>query len=234
MRPRVELEGAIHHVFMRGDRKEDVFLDDRDRRFFLEELEITARRYRWICLAYCLMTNHWHLIIETPERTLGAGMRRFNRVYTQTFNQRYSKVGHVYQGIFGSRVATTQEYLDQLFRYVALNPVDAELCRAPEDWRWSSHRQLLAKSTGIGYDAARVETLVGDYASLFDPAHPLAAKYGAEDPGTWRPSLASILGAPPSAEALQTARDHGYKLRELASALGVSTTTVWRMLDSER
>jgi putative transposase len=95
---RVEFPGGVYHVTARGDGREDIFLDEEDRQRFLAVLGHTIERCDWHCHAYCLMTNHYHLLIETPLPNLSQGMRHLNGVYTQRFNHRHGRVGHVYQG----------------------------------------------------------------------------------------------------------------------------------------
>ena len=95
---RIEFEGALYHVTSRGNKKEAIYLDDMDRLIFLEVLSDVCQRYNWVCHAYCLMTNHYHLLIETPDANLSVGMRHLNGVYTQKFNFHHGRVGHVYQG----------------------------------------------------------------------------------------------------------------------------------------
>src|SRR5687768_11111165 len=95
---RADFEGAIHHVYMRGNRRQDIYLSYDDRAFFLNLLNTAARRCRWLVLSYCLMTNHWHAVVETPEPTLSKGMHWFNTCYAQMFNTRYRADGHLYQG----------------------------------------------------------------------------------------------------------------------------------------
>jgi putative transposase len=140
---RIEAEGGIHHVTLRGNRGQVIFRDDGDRSFFLRALDVAAREYHWAWLAYCLMSNHCHLVIETPERTLGLGMRQLAGRHAQAFNRRHGTYGHVFQGRYGSVLVDSDVHFAQLLRYVALNPVSAGLCTEPAEWRWSSHRYML-------------------------------------------------------------------------------------------
>ena len=94
---RLEFPGALYHITSRGDRQEDIFEDDSDRKAFLSGLESVCESYNWICHAYCLMSNHYHLLIETPDANLSRGMRQLNGVYTQTFNRAHGRAGHVFQ-----------------------------------------------------------------------------------------------------------------------------------------
>jgi putative transposase len=140
--PREEFPGAIHHVWARGNRKALIFLDDFDRLRYLVLLARVVERFGWRCLAYCLMGNHMHLVLETPEANLGDGMERLHGEYAISFNQRHALSGHVFQDRFSNKRPTSDPQMWQLMRYVALNPVVAGLCRFPEQWRWSSHAAL--------------------------------------------------------------------------------------------
>ncbi|WP_317930582.1 transposase [Halioxenophilus sp. WMMB6] len=97
---RIEFAGALYHVTARGNARQDIFLDDEDRQYFLELLHRACERNFWLCHAYCLMSNHYHLLIETEAPTLSKGMKHINGGYTQAFNRRYGRVGHVFQGRF--------------------------------------------------------------------------------------------------------------------------------------
>ncbi|MBI5753042.1 MAG: transposase [Hydrogenophilales bacterium] len=140
---RIEFPGAIYHVTSRGNARRKIFLDDSDRETFLSTLAWVVERFGWICHAYCLMDNHFHLMIETPEPNLSRGMRQLNGVYTQGFNRRHRKVGHLFQGRFKAILVERDSYLLELARYVVLNPVRAKLVKAPEDYLWSSYRPTL-------------------------------------------------------------------------------------------
>lgn len=137
---RLEFHGALYHLTSRGDRQEPIFLDDADRKLFLDLVGKEIKQQGWICYAYCLMDNHYHLLIETPEPNLVRGMRRLNGVYTQAFNRRHRRVGHVFQGRYKAILVDKESYLLELCRYVVLNPVRAKVVRRPENWPWSSYR----------------------------------------------------------------------------------------------
>ena len=111
---RLEFHGAVYHLTARGDRQEPIFLNDSDRRKFLELLAKEVKQQGWLCYAYCLMDNHYHLLIETPQANLVAGMRRLNGVYTQAFNYRRKKPGHVFQGRYKSILVDKDNYLQEL------------------------------------------------------------------------------------------------------------------------
>jgi REP element-mobilizing transposase RayT len=114
---RLEFAGALYHLTSRGDHREDIYLDDQDRRTFLDLLGKEILQQRWLCYAYCLMDNHYHLLIETPEANLVRGMRRLNGVYTQSFNRRHARVGHVFQGRYKAIIVDKENYLlEPLYR----------------------------------------------------------------------------------------------------------------------
>ena len=137
---RIEFRGALYHVTARGNARSDIFRDDADRRLFLSVLDRVVSRFQLRLYAYCLMDNHYHLLLETPEANLSKAMRQLNGVYTQAFNRRHGKVGHVLQGRFKAILVDRDSYLLELCRYVVLNPVRAKLTRKPGTYRWSSYR----------------------------------------------------------------------------------------------
>ena len=136
---RLELAGALHHVTSRGDAREAIYLNDDDRMAWLATLAQVCERFNWICHAYCMMTNHYHVVIETPEANLSKGMRQLNGVYTQNFNRAHRRVGHVFQGRFKAIIVEKDGYLLELARYVVLNPLRARMVRSVEAWPWSSY-----------------------------------------------------------------------------------------------
>ena len=137
---RIEYPGALYHITSRGDRREAIYLDDEDRRRFLELLGEVCHRFRWRIHAYCLMSNHYHLVAETLEGNLSRGMRQLNGVYTQRFNRRHGHVGHVFQGRYKTIVVQKDAYVLELSRYVVLNPVRARLVAEASAWPWSNYR----------------------------------------------------------------------------------------------
>jgi REP element-mobilizing transposase RayT len=135
---RIQFAGALYHVTSRGNARGPIFTGDDDRRSFLRILGQAIERHRWVCHAYCLMPNHYHLLVETPEANLSRGMRQINGVYTQRFNRANHRVGHILQGRFGAVLVERDTHLLELARYVVLNPVRAGLAARAEDYRWSS------------------------------------------------------------------------------------------------
>lgn len=136
---RIEFAGAVYHITARGNAQGMIFDDDRDREMFLNIVHAVVRKYRWFCHAFCLMGNHYHLLIETPEANLSRGMRQLNGVYTQTYNRRHNHSGHLFQGRYKAILVEKDRYLLALCRYIVLNPVAARLVQSPEEWRWSSY-----------------------------------------------------------------------------------------------
>ena len=137
---RLEFEGAFWHVTSRGNERKDIFREDRDRLLFLSLLAAAVKRFRWHLHAYCLMTNHYHLVIETPFRTLAKGMHWLNSEYVRIFNKRYERVGHLFQGRYKGILVDEQNYLDEVRRYTVLNPVRGGMVADPAEYRWSSYR----------------------------------------------------------------------------------------------
>lgn len=140
---RLEFEGALYHITSRGDRRENIYKSDADRRGFLSLLADVCELYNWTCHAYCLMSNHYHLLIETPDANLSRGMRQLNGVYTQQFNRRNHCCGHVFQGRYKSILVDKESYLLELTRYIVLNPVRAGMVQWAQEWPWSSYRYTI-------------------------------------------------------------------------------------------
>ncbi len=137
---RIEYDGALYHVTSRGNEQRPIFKDDTDRNFFLGTLAHVNQRFHWLCHAYCLMGNHYHLVIETPDGNLSQGMRQLNGVYTQAFNRRHHRTGHLFQGRFKGILVQKDSHFLEVCRYAVLNPVRAKLVKHPREWRWSSYR----------------------------------------------------------------------------------------------
>ena len=137
---RIEFPGAVYHVTSRGDRREPIFDDDLDRQVFLEIVGGALDRFDACALAYCLMGNHYHLVLHTRRANLSLLMRHINGVYTQAYNRRHHKVGHLFQGRFKAILVDRDAYLLEVCRYVDLNPVRADMVSHPDDWPWSSYQ----------------------------------------------------------------------------------------------
>lgn len=172
----------MQHVYARGNAKQLIYLDDVDRRMYLSLLAQAVQRYGWRCLAFCLMDNHVHLMLETPLPNLARGMQRTHGLYAQSFNRRHRRCGHLFQGRFGSVLVTSDAQFLMTVRYIARNPVEAGLCDDAAEWPWSSHAALLAGACPAWLDSARLLGQLGAdggdplrrYADLVGWTEPLA------------------------------------------------------------
>ena len=183
---RIEYAGALYHVTSRGDGREDIYLSDDDRALWLEVFGEVCRRYNWICHAYCLMGNHYHLLIETPESNLSLGMRQLNGVYTQRFNRTHNRVGHVFQGRFKAILVDKDAYLLELARYIVLNPVRARMVRRAGDWPWSSYRATSGIETK--HDWLQIDWLLSCFAKRRKTAYERYIQFvqeGKGQPSPW-------------------------------------------------
>jgi putative transposase len=138
--PREVEPGGTYHVGSRGNNRQPLSWDDDDRVEFLGILGDVARRWEWIVLTYCLMPNHFHLVLHVPQCGLSEGMQYLNGGYARRTNARYGRTGHLFRNRFWSKFIDNDSQLLETIRYVVLNPVRAGLCSRPELWRWSSHR----------------------------------------------------------------------------------------------
>lgn len=143
--------GGSFHVTTRGNRLQTVYHDDIDRSWFLSLLADVVKRFEWSVLAYCEMTNHYHLVVHTPEPTLSAGMQRLNGVHAQRFNWRHGVAGHLFERPFRCRQAVSDDDLKELVRYVVLNPVRAGMHEQPGEWPWSSYRATAGHVPAPGF-----------------------------------------------------------------------------------
>ena len=164
---RVEFEGAAYHVMSRGDQRERIFVDDEDRKLFLATLGEACAKTEWQIHAFCLMSNHFHLVVETPRANLSAGMRWFLGTYTGRYNRRHRLFGHLFSGRFKALNvdAASPGYLKTVCDYVHLNPVRAKLIAAGKPVRsyaWSSYPEYLRKP-GKRLIWLRVERLLGEW-----------------------------------------------------------------------
>lgn len=273
---RIEFPGALYHLTTRGNMRVDIYRVEADRKRFLELLEEAVDRFDWLCHAYCLMTNHYHLVIETPEPNLSRGMRQLNGVYAQAFHTRHGTGGHLFQGRFHTVLVEKDRHLLELARYLVLNPVRAGLVADPAEWAWSSYRAT------AGLEPVPPFLTVDDVLGLFGGQRARAADAyrrfvaeGTKLPSPWRQLTGGLvlgsdefaldirrrladagelarakeiqrLGRPPLAELMADHRNwsrdemaeqvqlahetYGYRLGEIAAALGVHSSTVSRSL----
>jgi REP element-mobilizing transposase RayT len=144
---RLEFPGGLYHVTSRGDRRENIYLNDVDRYKWLELFSQVCQRFNWKCYAYCLMSNHYHIVVETVEGNLSKGMRQLNGVYTQHFNRNHQRIGHVFQGRYKGIIVDKDSYLLELSRYVVLNPIRARLVKDVSKWPWSSYKAMIGEQS---------------------------------------------------------------------------------------
>ncbi len=176
---RVHVPGVLVHVFSRGNDKGRIFIDDQDCESFLDLLRTTSERFGVECVTYCLLDNHYHLLVVPHEHTVSRLMQQLNSRHCQRFNRRHGHVGHALQGRFGSRLVQDGEYARTVLRYLALNPVAAGLVDTPDAWRWSGYRAAL------GLDATP------DFLAL----QYVWAAFGTSDPDVGRARLVEFVRA---------------------------------------
>lgn len=160
---RLNFPSAIYHLTSRGNARAAIYLDDDDKQRFLDLLKSCVEKFNWICHSYCLMDNHYHLLIETPDANLQAGMRQLNGVYTQQFNRKHGRVGHVFQGRYKAILIDKDSYLLELCRYVVLNPVRAKMVALPDQYHWSSFPVTMG--THKGSSCASAEWILSQFSS---------------------------------------------------------------------
>jgi len=244
-------------VRSRGNSKQDIFLGDGDRWSFLRTLWLVVREQSTICHGYCLMTNHYHLLVETPEGNLSAGMKILNGVYSQTFNRKHDRTGHLFESRYRSRLIEEDGDLLQLCRYIVLNPVRAGIAIHPTEWRWSSYRAMCGSERSLEFlstgfilaqfadgpadatDSFREFVEDGLPGSVSDDCIPSCARFDGEPAPMQRPPLFSLIKTGASRqERRQRARsaflDHGYSTGDIAEHLGVSRCTVNRWVQRLR
>jgi REP element-mobilizing transposase RayT len=175
---RIEFPGAVYHITARGNARQDIYLSDNDRRLFLATLSSTVEKYNWICHAFCLMDNHYHLLLETPDPNLSLGMRQLNGVYTQRFNRQHNRVGHVFQGRYKAILLEKQGHLLELCRYIVLNPVAAGIVNSPCDYHWSSYQPTAMAVNRPNF--LHIDWILGQFADHKKEARELYRKFVTE------------------------------------------------------
>lgn len=169
---RIEYPGAFYHVTARGNEQKDIFKSQRDREKFLSYLEAAVQRYGAIIHAYCLMNNHYHLMVETPQGNLSQIMKHINSSYTTYYNVKRKRAGHLLQGRYKAIIVDADAYATELSRYIHLNPVRVGSVRKPEDYSWSSCGSYTGDKTApvwlktdfvLGYFGLRKETAQKKY-----------------------------------------------------------------------
>jgi REP-associated tyrosine transposase len=214
---RIEFAGALYHLTSRGNERQRIFRDDWDRQSFLTILAEVQERYGWMCYAYCLMDNHYHLMVETPEPNLARGMKLLNGCHTQKINRRYDRVGHLFQGRYKSILVDRDVYMKELARYIVLNPVRAGLIDHPAQWRWSSYRATTG--TAPSPEFLVVETLLlmfGDSVSESRTRFQAFVEQGMDGGGLWQKLTNQIyLGPDEFVEEARTRIAQNRSLRDI-------------------
>lgn len=175
---RIEYPGAFYHVMNRGQRQEPIVLDDRDREHFLSDLARLSSQFHVLLHGYCLMTNHYHLILETPEGNLSRAVQWLNVAYAAYYNRRHQCAGHVFQGRFKSLLVDATTYLEALSRYIHLNPVRAGLVSCAWDYEWSSCRGFVGRAAVPPW--LEVNRVLGGFSATKKAAHRRYAAYVSE------------------------------------------------------
>ena len=142
---RIEYAGAFYHITSRGNERKEIFKNDQDYERFLTYLETAVQRYKAAIYVYCLMSNHYHLLLETPMGNLSQIMRHINGAYTTYYNTKRKRAGHLFQGRYKAILVEADEYKGELSRYIHLNPVRAAITGRPEEYQWSSYQYYIGK-----------------------------------------------------------------------------------------
>ncbi len=217
---RLEFPGALYHLTARGNARQPIYRDDTDRHGFLERLGAVCDRFNWRTHAYCLMSNHYHLVIETPEANLARGMRQLNGVYTQAFNRRHRKVGHLFQGRYTAILVDKDQYLLELARYVVLNPVRARMVKSASQYPWSSYRAMIGKSAAPAW--LDIDWLLSQFAHRRQEARQRYVRFiaeGKDQPKIWQHLRGQIyLGDEDFVKKLHGRVKAGDRLKEIPRA----------------
>lgn len=182
---RLQFPHAVYHVTSRGNARQRIYEDAQDREQFCSILTQVVRRYGWLCHAYCLMDNHYHLVMETPKANLSLGMRQLNGLYTQAYNHRHGRVGHLFQGRYQAVLVEKDTYLLELCRYVVLNPVRAKAVKQPGQWRWSSYGATVGRVAIPAF--LTVDWVLGQFGARLRPAQERYRQFVAEGMGAPSP-----------------------------------------------
>jgi len=213
----------LSHVVSRGNRKQAIVLDDRDRSAFIDLLAKVVEDMEWELLAYTLMGNHFHLVLELSRPNLTEGMHLLNSTYAHRFNDRHEVVGHLFEKRYRSDDVVGEAHFLSVIAYVARNPVAANLCRAASDWRWSSAAAAVGDRPPPRFlSVERLWQLVGPT----QEAARATLRRLFERPGRQGDEIREAIRS----QLLLALRDDGLTLRQLADALRISPNTVAKLL----
>jgi putative transposase len=214
---RIEYDGALYHVTSRGNDRKTIFKNDSDRELFLDTLAHVNERFHWICHAYCLMNNHYHLVIETPDGNLSKGMRQLNGVYTQAYNKRHHRVGHLFQGRFKGILVQKDSHFLEVCRYVILNPLRAKAISHPRQFKWSSYRATAGITKAD--DCLTPEEILshfGQRKAIAEGRYRDFVQDGIDSPSIWEELKAqSLLGVEGFADSLRHLVTEKQQIREI-------------------
>jgi REP element-mobilizing transposase RayT len=232
---RVDFPGATHHIFVRGVERSTIARDSADYEHALDLLERATSRFELRCHAWCYLPNHSHLLVTSTLGNLSDAMHWMGTCAAQRFNHRYERVGHLYQGRFGSRLVSDDNYLLELARYVPLNPVRAGLCGSPEEWEWSSYAATVGlRSRPLFLDAAVFGALLGSDTAYLDWVTETPESSFLDDRGIPRPPVATPLEELLRDDSLQAIAiahfQHGHSKAAIARHLRVSPKQIARRL----
>ncbi|UGQ47140.1 transposase [Massilia endophytica] len=240
---RTQFPGALYHVTARGNRRANIFVDDYDRQLWQDMLGETVERFGFTVHGFCLTPNHFHLLVQTRLANLSEGMHYLNGKYAKKFNWRHKLTGHVIQDRFYALLIERESHLLEVARYIALNPLRAQLARDPAAWAWSHHRYCC----GLAHSPHWLTTswIVSQFGDKAAYAQFVVAGIGQPDPlrrqrehnnGTHSPSLSDIAAQHIGRDQAIVAayRTNSFSLAEIADFFSISSKTVWRMLQKQR
>jgi putative transposase len=230
---RVVFAGDVVHVVARGVMQRPIYRDDRDRHRFVDNLRATIDDHRWRCLTYCLMSTHFHLVVQLEEPNLSVGMHALNGSYARWHNERHDRVGHLFERRYWSRPVTREEHMIGLARYVALNPVRAEVCVEAAQWPWSAHRALLGAAPAGFVDVAAMlahfDEDLGRARRQYEAA--VAAVEPSPSSATHLRLLEALASPDVDAAIVYAHRTLGVEVFEIARVLGWTIPRVRRRLE---
>lgn len=157
-KPRQWHPGATYHIMARGNHRQPIIHDDSDCAVLVESFRVALERFATMLHSFCIMTNHYHLLVETTDKPIWLPMKRIDQCYAAYFNSKYGLCGHLFQGRYRSCLVRDDTYFIQTSRYIHLNPVKAGMVLRPEDYRWSSYRTFIGQDR---YDFVRTEKVLG-------------------------------------------------------------------------
>lgn len=247
---RIKAPDTIFHITARGNAQQEIFTSSFENRLFLRLLGRVINEHGWSCHAYCLMVNHYHLVLEISKENLSEGMHELNQRYAVMFNNLHDRIGHVFQSRFFSRIVTSDNYMMELVRYILMNPVRAGLVEHPGSWPWNCYGEFLSAVPVQGMinrdltlslfsgDVHLAEAAFAEYIeAACDKAFPWEAVRefldGKTEKCVIRNSLSNIFSNPERQRNDQIAEayySNGYKLKEIAAFLGMSVSGVHKVL----